>query len=286
MRLSSLSRAIGEEYIVGCQDEETERVVKSASRVMRILELFDVLRREALVSEVSELLDLPQSSTSILLRSMVLMGYLYFNPKSRAFGPTMRVSLLGSWINAPAVNNGSLTGLTERVNMRTGQAVVLAVRNRTWSEYIHVVQATDPLRMFVVKGSRRPLVGTASGCVLLADLPDDEVRRLALRHNAEMGENVSMADLLEKVELVRTQKWASNYNGVTKGGGMIALCLPQFANEERIVIGIAGLTDVLQEREAEFVQIMREEVAASFDGVAQMPALVGSHAPDALAELN
>lgn len=271
MQLNRLSRALGEQYVVGCQDEETERVVKSASRVMRIIELFDVLRREALVSEVSELLDLPQSSTSILLRSMVLMGYLYFNPKTRAFAPTTRVALLGSWINGPEVNNGSLTQLMERVNMRTGQAVVLAVRNRTWSEYIHVVQSNQPLRMFVVKGSRRPLVTSASGFTLLADMPDNEIRRLALRHNSETGDNVCIADLLERVRLVRVQKWASNYDGITKGGGMITACLPQFANEERIVIGIAGLTNVLRENEAEFAQIMREEVLANFSNPPEIP---------------
>ena len=270
MQLNRLSRALGEQHIVGCQDEETERVVKSASRVMRILELFDVLRREALVSEVSELLDLPQSSTSILLRSMVIMGYLHFNPKTRAFGPTTRVALLGNWINGPVVNNGVLARLMERVNMRTGQAVILAVRNRIWSEYIHVVQSTLPLRLFVVKGARRPLVCSGSGLVLLVDLSDNEVRRLALRHNAETGDKVSIGDLLERVKLARSQKWVSNYDSITQGGGMIALCLPRFENEERIVMGVGGLSNVLRENEADFVRIMREEVAANFNDLARM----------------
>lgn len=270
MQLGKLSRALGEEHIVGCQDEETERVVKSASRVMRILELFDVLRREALVSEVSELLDLPQSSTSVLLRSMVVMGYLYFNPKTRAFGPTTRVALLGNWINGPVVNDGVLTRLTERVNVRTGQAVILAVRNRTWSEYIHVVQSTQPLRLFVVKGSRRPLVCSASGLVLLSGLSDNEIRRLALRHNSETRDNVCIGDLLERVSLVRSQRWVSNYDSVTQGGGMIALCLPNFENEERIVMGVGGLSNVLRENEADFVRIMREEVAGNFNDLARM----------------
>lgn len=274
MQLERLSLALGETNVVGCQDEETESVVKSASRVMRILELFDVLRREALVSEVSELLDLPQSSTSVLLRSMVLMGYLYFNPKTRAFGPTTRVALLGSWINGPVVSNGMLTRLMERVNMRTGQAVVLAVRNRTFSEYIHVVQATSALRLFVVKGSRRPLTCSGTGLALLADLPDSDIRRLALRHNAETGESGCLATLQERVSTVRAQGWAASYDGVTKGGGMIAMRLPRFDNEERIVVGVAGLTSVLRENEAEFVTIIQEEIAANCVASVQPEALM------------
>ncbi|NBB50453.1 transcriptional regulator kdgR [Rhizobium sp. CRIBSB] len=199
------------------------------------------------------------------------MGYLYFNPKTRAFGPTTRVALLGSWINGPAVSDGMLNRLMERVNMRTGQAVVLAVRNRTWSEYIHVVQATSPLRLFVVKGSRRPLVGSGTGLALLADLPDSDIRRLALRHNAETGESACLSSLIERVAVVRSQGWAASYDGVTPGGGMISVLLPRFDNEERIVLGIAGLTSVLRDNEADFVSIMLEEVAANCAPVRLVP---------------
>lgn len=267
MQLNKLSLALGEINIVGCRDGETDRVVKSAGRVLQILELFDVLKREALVSEVSEVLDFPQSSTSVLLRSMALMGYLYFNPETRAFGPTTRVALLGSWINGPIISNGTLSRLIEAVNQRTGQAVVLAVRNRIWAEYIHVVQATDALRMFVVKGSRRALVWSGTGFALLSDLPDSTIKRITMHYNAETGAQLCMSAVLERVNMVRMQGWAASYDTVTKGGGIIAMRLPQFDNEEQIVMGVAGLTDVLREHEADFVAAMHEEIAAHISGV-------------------
>ncbi len=271
MQLNRLSRALGEHHVVGCEDEDTDRVVKSAGRVLRILELFDVLKREALVSEVSELLEFPQSSTSVLLRSMVILGYLYFNPDTRAFGPTTRVALMGSWINGPMISDGTLTRLIDGVNRRTGQAVVLAVRNRIWSEYIHVAQATDPLRMFVVKGSRRPLVCSGTGLSLLAELPDSDIKRIALRYNAEADENVCLNTLLEQVNHTRARGWASSYDTVTPGGGMIAMRLPQFLNDERIVLGIAGLTSVLRENEDRFVLAMQEEIAENIAGARMEP---------------
>ncbi|MDF8334599.1 IclR family transcriptional regulator [Novosphingobium cyanobacteriorum] len=271
MQLTRLSRALGEVRVAGCEDEETDRVVKSAGRVLRILELFDVLKREALVSEVSELLEFPQSSTSLLLRSMVILGYLYYNPDTRAFGPTTRVALLGSWINGPMISDGTLSRLIDAVNRRTGQAVVLAVRNRIWSEYIHVAQATDPLRLFVVKGSRRPLVSSGTGISLLTDLPDSDIKRIALHHNAESKDNVCLASVLEWVNIARERGWAASYDLVTPGGGMIAMRLPQFDNEERIALGIAGLTNVLRDNEANFVAIMQEEIAINFNE-ARVPA--------------
>lgn len=267
MQLSRLSRALGEHKVVGCEEADAERVVKSAGRVLRILELFDVLRREALVSEVSDLLDMPQSSTSVLLRSLVVMGYLYYNPETRAFGPTTRVALLGSWINGPLVSDGPLMRLLERVNARTGLGVVLAARNQIWSQYIHVVQATDPIRIFVVKGSKRPLVRSGTGHALLADLPDADIKRIAVRSNAEAREGeplVCISALLEQVAAVRANGYAISHNAVTEGAGVIAMRLPRLINEERFVVGVSGTTDILRERQDDIVMALHEEIGGHF----------------------
>lgn len=263
MQLRLLSRALGEPNVVGSEGSETGRVVKSCDRALKILELFDVLRREALVSEVSDLLGVPQSSASALLRSMVVMGYLHFNPETRAFSPTTRVALLGNWINGPMISDGLLTGLLQRVNARTRQAVVVATRNRIWSEYIHVVQSTEPVRLFVVKGSRRPLIRSGTGLMLLADLPDSDVKRIALRTNAEAGPESPrscIATLMEQVSAVREQGWACTFDTITKGGGMIAMRLSQSIDEEPLVIGIAGLTGHLREHQDGYLAILREEI--------------------------
>lgn len=276
MQLTRLGRALGEHRVVGEEGADTERVVKSAGRVLRILELFDVLRREALVSEVSDLLDMPQSSTSVLLRSLVVMGYLYYNSETRAFGPTTRVALLGSWINGPMVSDGPLMRLLQRVNARTGHAVVLAVRNQVSSQYIHVVQATSPVRMFVVKGSKRPLVRSATGFTLLADLPDADIKRIAVRSNAEAGEGQSMvaiSDLLNCIARVRETGFAVNYDTVTKGGGAISMRLPRLINDEHFAIGVTGPTELLREQETEIAMALHEEISAHFSSGQEAGAL-------------
>src|SRR5690606_23559085 len=50
--------------------------VKSAARALRVLELFDELRRDARVAEISMRLGYPQSSTSVLLKCLEKAGYL------------------------------------------------------------------------------------------------------------------------------------------------------------------------------------------------------------------
>ena len=270
MELAKLGRALGERTVVGHERDDTDRIVKSAGRVLRILELFDVLKREALVSEVSDLLELPQSSTSVLLRSLVKMGYLSYNLQTRAFAPTTRVALLGSWVNGPLLSDGPLIRLLHRLNVRTGQAVVLAVRNQIWSQYIHVVQAINPVRLFVMKGSLRPLVCSATGLTLLSELADSEIKRIGVRFNSEPQENdlkVCMSTLLDKVEAVRQNGYAFNHDTVTKGAGAIAMRLPQFEMcGEQLSIGLGGPTDILRANKDAFVLALHEEIASHIVG--------------------
>lgn len=280
MELARLGQALGERWVAGHERDDTDQIVKSAGRVLRILELFDVLKREALVSEVSELLEMPQSSTSVLLRSLVVMGYLSYNAPTRAFAPTTRVALLGSWVNGPLLSDGPLIRLMHRLNVRTGQAVVLAVRNHVWSQYIHVVQATSPVRLYVVKGSRRPLACSATGLTLIADLPDSEIKRIGVRYNAEPQEvdvKVPVATLLDRVQAVRDNGYAFQHDTVTAGAGVIAMRLPQLEkSEERLSIGIAAPTEILRDNKDEFVVALHEEIGSHLIG----PAAEGALQPD------
>jgi DNA-binding IclR family transcriptional regulator len=262
MQLSGLNRALGERWVVGTASETPDNVVKSAGRVLLIIELFDVLRREAPVCEISELLAIPQSSTSVLLRSMVSMGYLCYNRDTRAYAPTMKVALLGSWINASMVSDGALLQLMNRVNQRTGESVVLAVRKQTSSQYIHVVQSTSAVRRFVVKGTCRSLITSSSGLALLSDLSDAEIKRLAVRINSEAASPdkvVSVSEVIQRVNDIRQNGYSLTHDVVTPGAGMISVLLP--GRGERLVLGIGAGSDVLHMRKNEFLAVMQEEIA-------------------------
>ncbi|WP_296579487.1 helix-turn-helix domain-containing protein [Phreatobacter sp.] len=116
-------------------------VVKSAGRVLQILEFFDDVKREANVVEICRALGYPQSSTSVLLRSLVQLGYLAYTPKGRSYVPTSRVRVLGNWIDGNLFGEGKLIRLVNELNERTGHAIFLGVRNGLTIQYIHVVQA-------------------------------------------------------------------------------------------------------------------------------------------------
>ena len=83
------------------------RVVKSAVRVLEVLELFDRLQREASVGEIARELGYPVSSTSMLLGNLLERGYLRHGPDQRSYFPTPRVTLLALCSEPPGRSEGS-----------------------------------------------------------------------------------------------------------------------------------------------------------------------------------
>ena len=76
----------------------SENVVKSAARVLEVFEYFAGRRTPATVGEVCNALGYPQSSTSVLLKSLFTLGYLSYDQGSRRYSPSVKVATLGEWI--------------------------------------------------------------------------------------------------------------------------------------------------------------------------------------------
>lgn len=266
MASRSLREALTEDRIAGGSETLPPTVIKSAGRALQILELFDVLQRRATVMEVAELLGYPQSSTTMLLRSLVTMGYLNYDRHARTYITSSRVSLLGKWAASALVGDGTITHVMRRINERTGQAVVLAERHGLMSRYIHVMQATAAVRLFVVQGATRPLVRSGTGYALLAGLPDSEVMRIVMRVNAEGGvdgNTISQSDVLAAVQGVRDNGFVCTVGVVTPEAGVLAMPLPKWLAADAdhpAAIGIGATASVLKDRRDELIAVLREEL--------------------------
>jgi DNA-binding IclR family transcriptional regulator len=255
-------------HVVGKRPALPPGVVKSAGRVLQILEFFDDVRREVNVIEMCTVLGYPQSSTSALLRSLVLLGVLNYNRVTRLYSPTIRMALLGSWVSERLFGSGQLLRMTEAINRRTGQAVLVATRNGRFAKYIHVVQATKLARLHITLGTERPLAASGTGYAILSTYPDAEVRKIVHAINAyttAREEVISIADLLPILARIRKRGYSYVPNLVTSGGGVIAIPLPTIDQTQPLVVGVGGVADVLTEHEREIVAIMREEMRTYLD---------------------
>jgi DNA-binding IclR family transcriptional regulator len=239
------------------------KTVKSASRALEILEYFDDVQRPATVMEVASALDYPQSSASALLRSLVSMGYLNYDRYARTFITSNRVALLGAWVNSEFFAEGAIISLMRDLNEETGDTVILAVRNGLYMQYIHVIQATSAARLHVTLGTIRPLAASGAGYALLSTMPDDEIRRLLMRINADREDDqaiIAYPELMEEIRRTRERGYAFTYDKVTRGGGMLAAPIPAAGGNPPMIVGIGGISEVMRAREAELAEILLAQI--------------------------
>jgi DNA-binding IclR family transcriptional regulator len=241
------------------------RSVKSAARVLQILELFDEIQRDARVAEIAERLSFPQSSTSILLRSLVDLGYMDFLPESRSFLPSPRVTLLGIWLDKGPVRNGSLIRMLEEISRATGDTVIIAARVGIYSQYIHVLQARSAMRFHVPQGSRRLAVWSATGFTLLAGSDDRDIRALCARTNAEASDaqqRVEIKTVLVNVERARRDGYFFSRGLVTPGAGSIAVRLPDGidGHDRSLTVAVSGVLDEIARHEDGIVAMLRDVI--------------------------
>jgi len=246
-----------------------QRTVKSAGRVLEILEYFDDIQRQSTVMEVAKALGYPQSSASALLRSLVATGYLNYDPHTRTYITSTRVALLGSWVNAQLFAEGAIISMMRELNERTGDTIVLATRNGLFVQYIHVIQATSPARLHMTLGTVRPLAQSGAGYAVLATMSDAEVTRLVMRINAEAKEGqplVRIRELLEQLAAARQKGYAFTCDMVTAGGGIIATPLPRTKGQPQMIVGIGGISEVMRSREDELAHILKDTISNHFGG--------------------
>lgn len=238
--------------------------VKSALRAVQIFEFFLETRHSATAKEIAKGLGIPQSSTSMLLRSLRDHGYLDYDTDDRTYLPTPRVTLLGAWLDKGPIRDGRLIDALNWLSEQTLEAVVVATRIGIFTHYIYVMQSKGKLRYHIPMGSRRLAVNSATGHVLLSLLDDKEIAAIVRRTNSEIQDvQIDPKDTLVNIETARVKGYAFSRGLVTAGAGAIAMTLPHSIDTAArpLAICIAGPLTDLVEREEELVSKLKLSVA-------------------------
>ncbi|MGE0797567.1 MAG: IclR family transcriptional regulator [Lautropia sp.] len=228
--------------------------VKSARRVFEFLEHFSRERRPLSAAELAHHYGYPSSSVSAILRTMVAMGYLSYNPSARTYLPAPRLSFLVSWVGSMLYSEGRIRRIMDELSATTGETILLAMQVGLRAQYVHVIDATGPVRLFSKAGDFRPLLHSAVGLALLSGLETPALRRLVTRLNAEESNpdrRVESTTVLETMADIRRRGYAYSMHGIVTGGGAIALLLPEVVDGKPLALGIgASEANLIRNREA------------------------------------
>ncbi len=238
--------------------------IKTAKRVLEVFEYFAECRRPLGVSDIVRALNYPQSSVSALLKSLVKLGYLDHDRHKRQFMPTMRVALLGGWVQDNLYSEASLSRVVDETHSITGQTVILGMQNGIHVQYIHLVQALKPHvpNWYIKNGSLRPLCRTAVGKVLLSLKSDTDVISLLRRINSEetSANIVSSTALLRELDEIRAQGFAFTEGTLNPEAGVIAIQLPTSNRQPPLAIGIGATIAEARAQKDYYLKVLKAAI--------------------------
>jgi IclR family KDG regulon transcriptional repressor len=239
-----------------------ERTIKSARRVLEILEYFDREHPTATVMDMSRALSYPQSSTSELLRSLTRLGYLHYNRYRRTYSPKARVALLGAWVDPVLFRGGSVLAAVDRVADLVGETVMLSTAGNYLLQHLHVVQGTSETAVCAHAGRDEPLLHTPEGRLLLSSYRDMHIRSALHRLNAEepdLERKVHIGETLQALVELRRSPGLIQPHAREGGVGVVAILLPARKGVERLALSVLASEETIAERGEEILKIMLAE---------------------------
>lgn len=220
----------------------TDPGVKSADRVLDILELLASTGRDMSHADIARRTGVPKSSLTQLLRTLAARGYVAYDASTQAFrlgDSTHALSRRGARVREIV---DLLQGELERLTRETGESSALSLLRDHFAERIASARSSQAVLYAMHAGVRAPLYASSAGKVLLASLPpherDDYLRSATLRPLTER--TVTSAPLLRKqLERVREEDVAYSLGEFVPG--IVGVAVPVRDVHRRVLaaVGIA-----------------------------------------------
>jgi len=243
---------------------DAHQTVKSAERVLRIFEIFYERQCPLGVSEIARALGTPQSSTSVLLRSLKTSGYLVYQDATRRYFPSLRLALVSGWIGQSHFPESRLYEVMRTLNERFRHLVTVSVRNDLCYEVLSALPARTALRFEMRPRELRPLSRTTIGHLLLSAHDDGYIGRLIRRTNSleeDPALRVETAAVMAEIARIRAAGYAYSEGYAVPGVSVLAVAIPQPRPqpriEETLALAMVGPVSLFREHLDEAVDAIR-----------------------------
>lgn len=152
-------------------------VVKSADRVIQILETIGLADDGCTHRALSEVLAIPKGSLSLLLSNLIERDYVTFDPSSRRYrlGPRLLV-LTGRYLSGIDLVQAARP-ILRRLVAEINEDGEIASMKDTEIIIVHKEDCSRPFKYSIAVGDRAPMYATAAGKAILAYLTEDQISR-------------------------------------------------------------------------------------------------------------
>lgn len=214
--------------------------VKSASRVMAILELVSIYPQGLTLSEICEKINMPKSSTHELLSVLEQGNFLQLDKKKFRIG--IKVFELGQMasrnLDILKAIRPHLKWLSSQLSMTTQFGILEG------NEVIYLSKIKNVAGISVESqvGARLPAHATALGKVMLSLLSEDVLLKNYSNYDFDKftpNTAVSIEDLIKRLNLVKEKGYAEDREEFTQGVFCLAVVVPEIRSDTIGAISIS-----------------------------------------------
>jgi IclR family transcriptional regulator, KDG regulon repressor len=224
-------------------NSKSREQVTSVERALSILELLASKHQGLSTSEISRFANLPKSSTSYLLRTLVSRGYVRRDIETGQHTLGVRVlSLGGQAMQGMALREVALPHLRHIVE-QTRLGAHLAILDHGDAVYIERLESPGFIKMDIWNGRRVAPQATAVGKALICHLERQEVQEIVARHRISPTSSKTIMSLPRLLtELAATRQRGYAIDDEEHAVGVRCVAAPIFAANGEIVaaLGISG----------------------------------------------
>ncbi|MES2977095.1 MAG: helix-turn-helix domain-containing protein [Pseudomonadota bacterium] len=215
--------------------------VKSASRVLEILEFAQHIQRPFRAVDLRDQLEWPASSTQMLLETMVESGYLIFNHETKHYYPSPRVFSMGSWLNSDHSDLAGAYKVLEEIAEETGETVAFSIENNFSAQCVKVVPGYKPIPVEIPVGLRAPLTRSAAGlAILMAKSDGQAISSVQKSRELAATDRNSYSQTIKKVHEFRREGRALVYGRLWPESCWISVPTTRTYNKVPITISAGG----------------------------------------------
>jgi DNA-binding IclR family transcriptional regulator len=232
--------------------------VKSALRVLTILEHFATTRKPATLAQLARQLEWPKSSLLALLETLRQEGYLYWLGRDDGYYPTRRCLDLGQAVTAHDPILTIARPYLVRICEETEETAILAKREGIEVLYLEVVEPSRALRYSARAGQLKPIHSGASGRALLACMTPESRMELIYRLDRRRFSEQTMVEpqaIANAVDIGMARGWHVAINEYQAETTSIAAGF-RFGAEDYALV-VAAPNPRTSQREAEIGALLR-----------------------------
>lgn len=222
--------------------KKTESNVKTALRVIEIIEVFAREGKPLSLTELSRQLDAPVSSCLGLVRTLARLGYLYETARRQGYYPTGRLLAMAQRIARADPILEKIGPTLSALRDAVGETVVLAkLAHNGEVVYLDVMPSSHPISYVADPGAQRHLHSNSLGKALLSMMNEEERRKILQGRKLErLNERtlVTLEDLERDITLSRERGWFQNLGESMADVGAIAW--PLHISGGEYAVSIAG----------------------------------------------